>query len=86
MEQILVSSFKVQIKDNMKSEMQLIQLAEMQNDDSIANSAMKELKQRYASDYKWCQDCDGRVVKEKECCLNTISKEENSDLKVDLDW
>lgn len=53
-----------------KTEIELIKLAEMHPDDSIANKAMKELRQRFDETYGWCSDCDGLVCKEKDCCLN----------------
>ena len=54
----------------MKTEIELIKLAENHADDNIANSAMKELRYRFDETYIWCQDCDGLVCKEKDCCLN----------------
>lgn len=54
----------------MKTENQLIQLAEMHPDDKVVNKAMKELRERFDSTYIWCGDCDGLVVKESECCVN----------------
>ena len=51
----------------MKTENQLIQLAEMHPDDKVANKAMKELRERFDSSYIWCGDCDGLVVKERLC-------------------
>jgi len=34
-----------------------------------ANAAMKELREKYDKSYGWCYDCDGLVVKKKDCCL-----------------
>ena len=56
----------------MKTELDLIRLAEMHPDDKVANAAMKDLRERFDSTYGWCMDCDGLVVKEKECCLNHV--------------
>lgn len=65
----------------MKTELQLIHLAEMHPEDSIANSAMKEIRERFHSSYMWCSDCDGRVVKEKDCCINKLSNNEIPNLE-----
>lgn len=54
----------------MKSEQELIKIAEMHTDDAKANKAMRELHERFDKTYFWCQDCDGLVCKEKDCCLN----------------
>ncbi len=48
----------------------LIVLAEMHIHDHIASQAMKKLREHYDKTYGWCMDCDGLVVKEKDCCLN----------------
>jgi hypothetical protein len=53
-------------------EIRLMRLAEMHPDDEVANSAMKELREKFDSTYIWCQDCDGLVTKEEDCCLNKI--------------
>lgn len=53
-----------------KTEAQLINIATWNQDDKIASEAMKELHLRFDKTYGWCQDCDGLVVKESECCLN----------------
>ncbi|GAA3654876.1 hypothetical protein [Flavivirga jejuensis] len=70
----------------MKSELQLIRIAEMHDDDNVANTSMKILQEKFDPTYKWCQDCDGLVVKEKECCINNILKEEKPNPKVDCLW
>jgi hypothetical protein len=70
----------------MKSELQLIKLAEMHLEDSVANLYMKELKTKFDSTYMWCMDCDGRVFKEKQCCMNCISKNDSFELEVDCVW
>ena len=31
---------------------------------------MKVLREEYDETYKWCEDCDGLVTTEKNCCLN----------------
>ena len=56
----------------MKTENELIALAEQHPDDNVANKAMKELRERFDKTYGWCQDCDGLVCKEKDCCLNRL--------------
>ena len=54
----------------MKSEIELIQLAQEHPNDSVANKEMKELRERFDKTYGWCEDCDGLVCKEKDCCMN----------------
>lgn len=54
----------------MKSEIELVNIAQSDRDDDKANAAMKELRERFDKTYMWCMDCDGAVVKEAECCLN----------------
>lgn len=54
-------------------EIRLCRIAEMDPDDAKANTAMKELRERFDSTYGWCNDCDGLVVKKKDCCLNRTS-------------
>ena len=56
----------------MRTEDELINIAQADQDDEIANAAMKELRERFDSTYIWCMDCDGLVCKEKDCCLNKI--------------
>ena len=54
----------------MSEEFKLIQLAEQHPNDNVANEAMKKLREKFDKTYGWCQDCDGLVCKEKDCCLN----------------
>ena len=51
---------------------ELIRLAEAHIDYSVANKAMKELRDRFDKTYIWCLDCDGQVVKENDCCINRL--------------
>lgn len=53
-----------------KREQELINIAEQHVDDVIANEAMKKLREEFDSSYKWCEDCDGMVVMERNCCMN----------------
>jgi len=57
----------------MSVESKLILLAEMHPDDKVANAAMKELREKFDTTYFWCEDCDGLVCKEKDCCLNNLN-------------
>lgn len=57
----------------MKTEDELIEIAQQHIDDNVANKAMKELRERFDKTYIWCQDCDGLVCKEKDCCLNRVT-------------
>jgi len=56
----------------MRTEMELVKIAE-QGDDSESAIAMKELRERFDPTYFWCDDCDGLVCKEKDCCMNQIN-------------
>lgn len=53
-----------------RSELELMKIAQNHPDDTLANEAMKELRERFDSTYFWCNDCDGAVCKKKDCCLN----------------
>jgi len=57
----------------------LVVIAEMNQFDKVASAAMKELRVRFDSTYFWCLDCDGLVVKKKDCCLTQEVK--RADLK-----
>lgn len=59
----------------MRTEKELIALAEQHLDDNVANEAMKELRERFDETYGWCSDCDYIVCKEKGCCLNKTDNE-----------
>lgn len=52
-----------------KRERYLVSVAELSDDDH-ANKAMKILRKYFDSDYGFCLDCDGLVIKEKDCCTN----------------
>ncbi len=54
----------------LKLEEELVVIAQMSIDDNAANYAMKMLREDYDKTYSWCDDCDGLVVKAKDCCLN----------------
>ena len=56
------------------TENELIATAEQHEDDEVANNAMNELRDRFDKTYFWCDECDGLVCKEKDCCLNKIKK------------
>jgi hypothetical protein len=55
---------------NCMTEEELCKVAESHEDDSIANSAMRLLRDNFDKTYFWCQDCDGLVTKASQCCLN----------------
>ena len=63
------------VKAVLRSEQELIQIAQDAELESDANAAMKELRERFSSDYIWCEDCDGLVTKLSECCLTRIENE-----------
>lgn len=52
-----------------KEERRLVILAEC-GSDKESSEAIKKLREEYDSTYGFCMDCDGLVVKEKDCCLN----------------
>jgi hypothetical protein len=56
------------------SEQELIESAEKGND-LESKYAMALLREKYDMTYGWCANCDGVVVKEKDCCLNRIDNE-----------
>ena len=56
-----------------KTEKELVDIATWDQDDNIANKAMKLLRSKFDKTYIWCEDCDGLVVKERDCCLNRIN-------------
>ena len=66
----------------MKTENELISLAEQHPDDNVANKAMKELRESFDKTYGWCMDCDGLVCKEKDCCLNRLDIDDVSENEV----
>lgn len=55
-----------------QEELELVISAETHPDDEIANKAMKELRLKYDITYGWCEDCDGLVVKQKDCCMYKV--------------
>jgi hypothetical protein len=65
----------------MKTEKELILTAEQHPNEETANKAMKELRSRFDKTYVWCNDCDGLVTKEKDCCLNIDPSTEDI-----IDW
>lgn len=67
----------------MKTEIQLIRLAQQHPCDKIANKAMKELRTKFDMTYGWCNDCDGLVCKEKDCCLNRLDID---DVRISTDF
>ena len=62
---------KEQDQDNEATEIELINTAQHHPSDTIAKRAMIELRERFDDSYIWCADCDGLVVKEKDCCMNS---------------
>jgi hypothetical protein len=58
----------------MKTEIELIQIAQDHPDEDKANAAMRELRSEYDETYHWCLDCDGLVTKEAGCCLNLLKE------------
>jgi hypothetical protein len=52
----------------LKTEIELIILAEQNSNNNLANKAMRQLRERFDKTYIWCYDCDGVVCKEQDCC------------------
>lgn len=59
------------------TEEQLVYTAERDSSETRANQAMALLRQRHHSSYGWCWDCDGLVIREKDCCLNRVVSDNN---------
>lgn len=59
----------------METENELMQLAQDHPDNEITELAMAKLRDRFDKTYIWCVDCDGLVVKEKDCCLNRVDSD-----------
>ena len=57
-----------------KEERELCDIAERDPDDEKANEAMKTLREKYDKTYFWCDDCDGLVTTEADCCMNIKRK------------
>lgn len=51
-------------------ERRLVVIAESHPSAATATKAMIELREVYDPTYLWCDDCDGLVVKERDCCMN----------------
>jgi len=50
-------------------EHKLAAIAECHLSDKVSSFAMRLLRNLFDPTYFWCNDCDGMVVKEDECCL-----------------
>jgi hypothetical protein len=57
------------------SEQELIKIAEKGESDLKAKMAMYLLRENYDSTYGWCNDCDFLVCKKRDCCLNRIDNQ-----------
>ncbi len=64
----------------MKTKQELIEIAES-NDDTKADAAMKELRERFDKTYFWCADCDYLVTTQINCCMNRENKEQRQKVK-----
>jgi len=58
-------------------EERLVNIATFHSSDKIANAAMKALREEFDETYGWCEDCDGLVCKEQDCCLNQPITDDN---------
>lgn len=48
----------------------LMMLSEVHLSQDVAKRSMALLRELFDKTYGWCEDCDGVVCKEKDCCLN----------------
>ena len=62
-------------------EAQLGYCATYDQDEAIASRAMELLRTKYDKTYGWCWDCDGLVIRQKDCCLNRIACHSDDDIK-----
>jgi len=67
-----------------KTESQLISLAQWNGSEEVVNNSMKELRERFDKTYGWCADCDDLVTKEKDCCLNQPAPTPEEEKKTNL--
>ncbi|MFT5347785.1 MAG: hypothetical protein ACI9M3_000819 [Bacteroidia bacterium] len=51
-------------------ELRLMRIAQEVGSQKIARNAMGILRIEFDKTYGWCEDCDGLVIKESDCCLN----------------
>lgn len=51
------------------SEDELIMVAEQHPSEDRAEEAMRLLRKKFDPTYGWCEDCDGLVCTERDCCL-----------------
>ena len=63
-----------------KKELVLIETAQCSTSETLANEAMRVLRLHYDPTYGWCEDCDGLVCKEKDCCLNQVPTKKGIEL------
>lgn len=63
----------------LNTESELIHIATWSDSEEEAIAAMNELRNNYDPTYIWCCDCDGRVVKDGDCCYNK-KVEDNDDI------
>jgi len=63
----------------MLKEQDLRNIAQWHESEDIGNRATAVLRGRYNGSYFFCNDCDGLLVTESECCLNIIKEEQKND-------
>ena len=56
----------------MNRETRLMRIAQEVGSQKIAREAMQALRNEFDKTYGWCEDCDGLVIKEADCCLNRL--------------
>jgi hypothetical protein len=67
--------YPIKIDSDSDEEKALAFLAENHPSENLAFDCMWELRDKYDQSYMWCEDCDGRVVKKKDCCLKNPPKD-----------
>ena len=65
------------------NESELISIAQCHESDDEASKAMRELRSIFDPSYIWCWHCDGLVVKEKNCCMNT--RNDDTSIQISLE-
>jgi hypothetical protein len=60
----------------------LIAIATFSEHEDVALAAMKRLQGEFDPTYVWCNECDGLVVREMDCCLNKLDDLTNNTIEL----
>lgn len=58
------------MENSEEEELKLMRIAEQHPNDEVSAKAMQDLRSKYDETYFWCDDCDGIVTTEANCCMN----------------